>query len=80
MRIISWKRCLKLAAKYERVAALKPDILIAQECEKLPDDHFPEAHCHWIGHDDGKGLGILTFIEAAEMDNSFNIKLDYFLP
>ena len=80
MKIISWNCCLKLAAKYERVAALKPDILIVQECEKLPYDYFPEAHYHWIGHDDKKGLGILTFNEAAEIDNSFNTKLDYFLP
>jgi exonuclease III len=80
MKIISWNCCLKLAAKYERVAALKPDILVVQECEKQPDDHFPEAHYHWIGHDNRKGLGILTFNETPEIDNSLNTKLDYFLP
>ena len=35
MRIVSWNCCLKLTAKYEHVAQLKPDILIVQECEQL---------------------------------------------
>ena len=80
MRIISWNCCLKFASKYEHVAQLKPDIMIVQECEKLPFDFFPETDYHWVGHDTKKGLGILTFGEKAEIDPSFNPKLDYFLP
>ena len=80
MRIVSWNCCLKLAAKYDHVAQLKPDILIVQECEQLPFDVFPEAHYHWVGHDKKKGLGVLTFGEKAEIDPSFNPNLDYFLP
>lgn len=80
MRIISWNCCLKFASKYEHVAQLKPDIMIVQECEKLPFNFFPETDYHWVGHDTRKGLGILTFGEKAEIDPSFNPKLDYFLP
>ena len=80
MRIVSWNCCLKLAAKYERVAQLKPDILIVQECEQQTSDFFPEAHYHWVGHDNRKGLGILTYEDNAKIDPFFNSELDYFLP
>ena len=80
MRLVSWNCCLKLAAKYEHVAQLKPDILIVQECEQLPFDFFQEAHYHWVGHDVKKGLAVLTFDEKPEIDPSFNPDLDYFLP
>ena len=50
--------------------------MIVQECEKLPSNFFPETDYHWVGHDTRKGLGILTFGEKAEIDPSFNPKLD----
>ena len=80
MRIVSWNCCLKLAAKYDHVAQLKPDILVVQECEQQPSDFFPEAHYHWAGHDNRKGLGILTYEDNAKIDPFFNPELDYFLP
>ena len=54
--------------------------MIVQECEQQPFDFFPEAHYHWVGHDNRKGLGILTFEQKAEIDPNFNPNLDYFLP
>ena len=80
MKIISWNCCLNFAKKYEQVAKLNPDILIIQECEKLPIEFFPKANFYWTGHDERKGLGIITFGENAAVDSSFSQQLDYFLP
>jgi exodeoxyribonuclease-3 len=80
MKIVTWNCCLKLASKYASIVRLKPDVLIVQECENLPSQFFSDAEYHWVGHNDRKGLGILTFGEKAKIDMSFNDKLDYFLP
>ena len=80
MKIITWNCCLKLSSKFETIKKLHADILIIQECEKLPKDYFPGAEYHWTGHQDNKGIGVLLFNSKAEIDKSFNDKLDYFLP
>jgi exonuclease III len=80
MKIITWNCCLKLSSKFEIIKKLHADILIIQECEKLPKDYFSGAEYHWIGHQDNKGIGVLLFNSKAEIDKSFNDKLDYFLP
>ena len=80
MKIITWNCCLKLSSKFETIKKLHADILIIQECEKLPKDYFPGAEYHWIGHQDNKGVGVVLFNLTAEIDKAFNDKLDYFLP
>ena len=80
MKIITWNCCLKLSSKFETIKRLNADILIIQECEKLPKDYFPNAEYYWTGHQDNKGIGVLLFNSAAEIDKAFNDKLDYFLP
>ena len=80
MKIVSWNCCLKLSKKFDGIKTLNPDILIIQECEELPLDFFPNAEYHWIGHNQNKGVGVVLFNNSAEVDESFNNKLDYFLP
>jgi len=80
MKIITWNCCLKLANKFKEIQALNPDILIVQECEELPEDYFPNAKYYWTGHTKTKGIGVVLFNNTAEIDSSFNNKLDYFLP
>lgn len=80
MKIISWNCCLNLSNKFNAVRSLGADILIIQECEKLPEDFFPGAKYFWSGHSDKKGIGVLLFGMDAEIDESFNKNLDYFLP
>ena len=80
MKIITWNCCLKLSSKFETIKRLHADILIIQECEKLPKDYFPGAEYYWTGHQDNKGIGVLLFNSAAEIDKAFNDNLDYFLP
>ena len=80
MKIISWNCFLNLSNKFNAVQSLGADILIIQECEKLPEDFFPGAKYFWSGHSDKKGIGVLLFGMDAEIDESFNKNLDYFLP
>lgn len=80
MKITSWNCCLKLSKKFDGIKTLNPDILIIQECEEQTKDFFPNAEYHWIGHNPNKGVGVLLFNNRAEVDASFNNKLDYFLP
>jgi exonuclease III len=80
MKLISWNCCLKLSSKFEAIKRLNADIIIIQECEKLPKDYFPGAEYYWIGHQDNKGIGVLLFNSTAEIDKAFNDKLDYFMP
>ena len=68
MKIISWNCCLNLSNKFNAVQSLGADILIIQECEKLPEDFFPGAKYFWSGHSDKKGIGVLLFGIDAEID------------
>ena len=77
MRVITWNCNLKFAKKYQHLEAQDADIVIIQECEKLPEDYFPHRKFFWTGRIESKGLGILI---TAKVDESFNDKLDYFLP
>ena len=80
MKIITWNCNLNFAKKYKHLEDQDADILIIQECEELPLDFFPNAQYHWIGHNKNKGVGVVLFNNSAEVDESFNNKLDYFLP
>ena len=80
MKIITWNCCLNLSKKFEQINSLNPDILIIQECEELPEDFFPNAKYYWTGHTKNKGIGVVLFNNIAKVDESFNNKLDYFLP
>ena len=80
MKIITWNCCLNLSKKFEQINSLNPDILIIQECEELPEDFFPDARYYWTGHTKNKGIGVVLFNNTANVDESFNNKLDYFLP
>jgi len=80
MKVVSWNCCLKLSKKFDEIKLLNPDILIIQECEELPEDFFPNAKYYWTGHTKNKGIGVILFNNTAEIDASFNSKLDYFLP
>jgi len=80
MKIISWNCCLNLSKKFNVIQSLGADIVIIQECEKLPKDFFPGANYFWSGHTDKKGIGVLLFGIDGEIDESFNKNLDYFLP
>ena len=80
MRIVSWNCNLKLAKKFDQVAELKPDILVVQECERLPVDYFPGASFHWLGQSENKGLGVVLFGQRTRIASCYDNKLAFFLP
>ena len=61
MRVISWNCNLNFKAKFDIISALKPNLLIVQECEQLPKNYFPNAEYLWVGRNQKKGLGVLIF-------------------
>lgn len=80
MRLVTWNCNLKLTSKFEKVFALEPDILVVQECEKLPKNFFPNASYLWVGQNEKKGLGVLIFGGSGKVDRSFRSDLVEFIP
>jgi exonuclease III len=80
MRVITWNCNLKFAKKYEFLEAYNADLVIIQECERLPEDYFPNRKFFWTGRIESKGLGILIKDPSARLHSDFNPNLINFLP
>jgi Endonuclease/Exonuclease/phosphatase family len=66
MRIIAWNCNMALHKKYERLLALRPDIVVIPECANFDviakaAPGFTPSSSVWIGHNRHKGLGVFTF-------------------
>jgi hypothetical protein len=66
LRVVTWNCNMALDRKFERLLSLRPDVAIIQECaspERLAAKGRPLACTafKWIGFNEDKGLGILTF-------------------
>lgn len=82
-RVLSWNVALSLRTKWDAITALAPDLAILPEVSRadieslVPDPH----HRDWIGDNDKKGLGVVTFGDyTLERDASFDAKHQFFLP
>ena len=80
MRIVSWNCNLNLKSKFEKVLDLKPDVLVVQECERLPEDFFPNAQYLWVGQNEKKCLGVLIFGGTGKIHRSHRHDLVEFIP
>ena len=80
MRIITWNCNLNFKAKFDVIGALKPNILVIQECEQLPKDYFPNTDYLWIGRNPKKGLGVLIFDGVGSISPEYDDKFIEFLP
>ena len=80
MRIVTWNCNLNLKSKFEKVSDLRPDILVVQECERLPEDFFPNSHYLWVGQNEKKGLGVLIFRGSGKIHSSHRRDLVEFIP
>ena len=80
MRIVSWNCNLNFKAKFDAILPLKPDVLVIQECERLPKNYFPNTEYFWVGRNEKKGLGVLLFDNAGSISPEYNEKLIEFLP
>jgi exonuclease III len=56
------------------------DVLIIQECERVPLDYYPGFDFHWVGENTQKGLGILTKGGSEFPQKMYNSSFIYFLP
>ena len=82
VRIITWNCRGAFRKKHEHIAALKPDILIVQECEV--QEKWPELGAtaiHRIGDSPHKGLAVVSFGPwRAQPAHDPPPDLRYFLP
>ncbi len=56
------------------------DILLIQECEKVPRDYFNGFDFHCVGQNDKKGLGVLTKGPSKFPQDIYRSDFIYFLP
>ena len=81
MRIISWNCNGGLLTKLPLLTALKPDILLLQECSKRHVSESGAAWSHWVGKNPHRGIGALVFGDLAiDTTKSFPIRLPWFQP
>ncbi len=86
LKIISWNCNMAFRKKYEKVVALKPDLLVIQECEngiKL-QSHLESIDYNqliWYGNNPNKGVAILSFNDLKiEINPNHNPEFEYIIP
>jgi exonuclease III len=86
MRLIIWNCKGAFHRKHDFVAALRPDILIIPECEKLtavsqPFDSAPVRSFEWFGSNPRKGLAIISYGNyALEVHPSYDSRHRWIVP
>jgi exonuclease III len=83
LRIVSWNVALSLRTKWPALTALTPDLAILPEVARadlealVPDT----SQRDWIGDNDKKGLGVVTFGDyTLARDACWDAKHQFFLP
>ena len=66
--------------KFTAVQNFEADILLVQECEKLPRDNFEGFDFHWVGENAKKGLGVLTKGPSEFPQEIYRSDFIYFIP
>jgi hypothetical protein len=82
-RIVSWNVALSLRAKWDAITTLNPDIAILPEVSRADIEFVvPDLrHREWIGDNEKKGLGVITFGNyTLDRDLSFDARYQFFLP
>lgn len=80
MKIISWNCNLNIKRKFELIEIHNPEIVLIQECEKLPLNFFPKYDYLWIGKNEKKGMAVLISRGCAKIEEEYNENFIYFLP
>ena len=85
-RLVVWNCSQALHSKYERLAALEPDVAIVPECAE-PDvirrksPNFLFGDCEWRGTIKHKGLGVFAFKDVRlRLHHSWEPRFHIFLP
>lgn len=80
MKIFTWNCNLNFSRKYKQVEQYDADILIIQECEKLPIDFIAGKQLFWMGRNESKGLAVIVKGDFSRPVDNINNELIYFLP
>lgn len=80
MKIITWNCNQNFSRKASLVEFEDADILIIQECERLPNNFFPGYELFWCGYNEKKGLAVIVRdIFTPNVSESVK-EFAYFLP
>jgi exodeoxyribonuclease III len=86
MRLITWNCKGAFHRKHDFVAALRPDILIVPECEKVsgvrqPFNSAPVQSFKWFGSNPRKGLAVISYGDyALEVHPSYDSRFQWIVP
>ncbi|KXK51186.1 MAG: Endonuclease/Exonuclease/phosphatase family protein [Chlorobi bacterium OLB5] len=86
MKLITWNCQGAFRRKIEFILALKPDILIVQECENPNKINYSSTNLqpknfYWYGDSLHKGISVYSYSEYKfELLNEFNPEFRYILP
>ncbi len=81
MRIVTWNCNMAFARKSALILAMRPDIVVVQECSER-DIRTSGATCaFWTGSNMHKGLAVLVYGDhSARIDPCATVSLPWFLP
>ena len=80
MNVLTWNCNMRFSTKYHLVERYDADILIIQECEKLPQDFIKNSELFWVGQNENKGLAVIVKGKSSKLLANMNNELIYFLP
>lgn len=80
MKVLTWNCNMNFRNDFFSVHQSGCDVIFVQECERLPRDNFEGFDFHWVGHNEKKGLGILTRGPSKFPQDLYRSDLIYFLP
>lgn len=80
MRVVTWNCNLQFAHKKDTIEQYDADVLIIQECEKLPQDFIKGWQLFWMGNNKKKGLAVIIKGDSSFINKSFDKNFTYFLP
>ena len=80
MKVVTWNCNMNFKNDFSVVQNSGADILLIQECEKVPRDYFKGFDFHWIGQNEKKGLGVLTKGPSKFPQDIYRSDFIYFLP
>jgi exonuclease III len=80
MKILTWNCNMNFKSDFSSLQSSDVDVLLIQECEKVPRDHFEGFDFHWVGHNEKKGLGVLTRGPSRFPQEIYRPDFIYFIP
>jgi len=80
MKILTWNCNMNFNSDFSSLQSFDVDVLLIQECEKVPRNHFEGFDFHWVGQNEKKGLGVLTRGPSKFPQEIYRPDFIYFIP